>query len=60
MMWHNVIENEKIQLWENYLLPFSHELPIVLLCPHELPFCAQKPFPSTKAVNSNGQSDNTL
>jgi hypothetical protein len=44
----------------NALVLSPYELSIVQLCLHELPFCAQKPFPSVKATNSNGQSDNTL
>jgi hypothetical protein len=34
---------------------FLHELPTVLLCPHELRFCAQKLIPLVNAVNSNSQ-----
>ena len=33
-----------------------HELPIVLLCPHELLFYDQKLIPSVKSINSNSQS----
>ena len=39
----------------NALALFPHKLPTLLLCPHELPFCTQKPLPSVKAVNLNGQ-----
>jgi hypothetical protein len=49
-MWHNVIENEKIQLWENYLLPFPYELPTVLLCPMNYHFVLKNPFPQPKPL----------
>ena len=39
----------------NALTFSSYELPTMLLCQHELPFCAQKPLMLAKAVNSNGQ-----
>ena len=39
----------------NALTLSPHKLSTVLLCPHELPFCAQKLIPLVKSVNSNGQ-----
>jgi hypothetical protein len=39
----------------NALALSPHELPTVLLCPHKLLFCAQKPILSVKAVNLNSQ-----
>jgi hypothetical protein len=38
----------------NALALFSHELPTVLFCSHELRFCAQKSLQSVKVVNLNG------
>jgi hypothetical protein len=44
----------------NALTLSPNELQTVLLCPHELPFCAQKSLMLVKAVNSNCQSGNVL